>query len=235
MVKLPPMVMIPAGEFTLGEPECPPGNGLCHPWHTETGVRVNPFRMARYPVTNAEYRAYLQRHDAPRPSHIDTPGFDRDDQPVVGISWRDATAYCAWLTSVCATTVRLPSDTEWEYAARGGRAGTIFPWGDAWSTDCAARSEHQKPASIGLASPNGFGLCDMVGSVWQWCRDRFNDRAQLSRAVNTPTGRPPEENRCLRGGSFLTTNPLHLWIAYRHEDPEDLRHECIGFRIASDG
>lgn len=234
MILVPRMMIVPTGEFTLGDPLCPPGHGLTHPWHTEHGVRVESFRIARCPVTNAEYRSYLKHHQAPRPSHIDTPGFDRDDQPVVGISWLDAKAYCDWLSSECGTIIRLPSDTQWEYAARGGRAGSKFPWGDELSPDKARYGGMDGPAPAGSTDPNGFGLFDMVGNVWQWCSDRFNDRARHTRAFNTPTGRSPDDNRCLRGGSFLTTNPMNLWIAYRHEDPADLRHECIGFRVSSD-
>jgi formylglycine-generating enzyme required for sulfatase activity len=77
-------------------------------------------------------------------------------------------------------------------------------------------------------------LYDAIGGVWEWCHERFNDVTVLTKAVNAPTGKSPEVNRILRGGSFLTSDPLNLHLAYRHEDPPDLRHHCIGFRIATD-
>jgi len=190
--------------------------------------------LSRHPVTNAEYRQYIGGTRADAPSHMNQPGFDRDDQPVVGVSWNDASAYCRWLAAQTGLPCRLPSDPEWEYAARGDRGGTLYPWGDDLSPDHACYDGLDGPAPVGNYAPNGFGLFDMVGNVWEWCLDRFNGVATRSHAVNTPTGRTPTDNRCLRGGSFLTDNPLNLRIAYRHEDPMDLRHECIGFRVAAD-
>jgi formylglycine-generating enzyme required for sulfatase activity len=229
---LPDPVSIPAGRLILGQPACPPRANFAWIWHTGLTVDVAAFTLARAHVTNAEYRVFLNDTDAPRPSHIDRPGFDADRQPVIGISWHDATAYCAWLAQKTGRPFRLPTDAEYEYAARGGRAGSIFPWGDALDPRFACFGGQAAPQPVGSYPANGFGLHDMVGNVWAWCGDRFEDVSAGVKAVNKPTGLDPANNRVLRGGSYMTCHYLNLWIAYRHEDPPDLRHESIGFRVA---
>ncbi|MCC7087409.1 MAG: SUMF1/EgtB/PvdO family nonheme iron enzyme [Pirellulales bacterium] len=228
------LVKIPAGELTMGVPACPLENKLANPWSNGTVVRVASFWIGKYLVTNAEFRAYLVDSGAARPSHIDRADFDADRQPVVGISWEDAVAYCQWLSDRLGRRYRLPRDSEWEYAARGGSQGTCFPWGNDLSLEHAWFNQQAATKPVGSFSPNGYGLYDVIGNAWEWCEERFNDVATLSKAKNVPTGKPPELNRILRGGSFLTSDRLNLYIAYRHDDPPDLRHHCIGFRVAAD-
>ena len=229
---LPDLVSIPAGRFLMGLPACPPRANFAWVWHTGKSADVAAFRLARHPVTNAEYRVFVQDAGCARPSHIDRPGFDAERQPVVGVSWDDAVAYCGWLAGRTGQPYRLPSDAEWEYAARGGRQGGIFPWGDALDPQFACFGGQAAPRPVASYPPNGFGVHDMIGNVWDWCRDRFEDVSAGVKAVNKPTARDPAGNRVLRGGSYMTSHYLNLWIAYRHEDPPDLRHESIGFRVA---
>jgi len=155
--------------------------------------------------------------------------------PVCGVSWEDAEHYCDWLSSVTATTYRLPSIIEWEKAARGGLVGKRFPWGneDPSGRCCFGRSAEAAPEPVGTYSPNGYGLYDMVGNIWQWLSDYYVDVAS-DEPLNTPTGRQAKENRVLVGGSFMTPSTDPLWVAYRHEDPPDLRHRCLGFRVAGE-
>lgn len=229
---LPDLVSIPSGRLLMGLPPCPPRPNLPWVWHSGQSVEVAPFRLARTHVTNAEYRIYLEKTGAPKPSHIDQPGFNAERQPVVGISWDDATVYCAWLAKETGQPYRLPRDAEYEYAARGGSRHTIFPWGDALDPRFACFGGQAAPRPVGAYPANGFGLHDMVGNTWAWCSERFEDVSAGVKASNKPTGLDPAGNRVLRGGSYLTCNYLNLWIAYRHEDPPDLRHESIGFRLA---
>lgn len=229
---LPDLVEIPAGVIALGVPPCPPRPNFAWVWHTGTTKEVAAFRLARHHVTNAEYRGFLRDTGHPAPAHLEQPGYSGDRLPVVGVSWDDATAYCAWLARRTGKPYRLPTDAEWEYAARGGRAGTIFPWGDGLDPAFAWFGGQSAPKPVGSYEPNGFGLHDMIGNAWQWCEERFEEVSQGVKAVNKPTGRDPAINRVLRGGSFLTCHYLNLWIAYRHEDPPDLKHESIGFRLA---
>lgn len=231
-VPLPEMVNVPAGRIHLGVPSCPPRSNLPWVWHNGMIVEVTAFQLSRTHVTNAEYRAFLAATGHPPPRHLDQPGFDRAMQPVVGVSWEDAAAYCGWLAQKTGRPYRLPGDAEWEYAARGGRENSIFPWGDALDPRFACFGGQAAPREVGSFAPNGFSLHDMIGNAWAWCRERFEDVSAGVKAINKPTGKDPAGNRVLRGGSYMTCHYLNLWIAYRHEDPADLQHESIGFRVA---
>ena len=231
-VREPEMVEAAGGLLVMGMPQCPPNGNLHWKWHSGKRVEVAKFRLGKYAVTNAEYRAYLQATRTPPPSHIDKEGFNDPRQPVGGISWLDAQAYCRWLSESSGKKYRLPTDAEYEYAARGGREGTLFPWGNAIGPEHACFAGAAAPMPVGSYPPNGFGLYDMVGNIWSWCEDRYEDVSEGIKAKNNPTGKDTKDNRVLRGGSYLTANVLNLWIAYRHEDPMDLRHECLGFRVA---
>lgn len=228
----PVLVPIPGGRLLMGRPKCPPRANFPWIWHSGKTVKVAPFALARVHVTNAEYRVFLKETGAAKPSHIERRGFDGSRQPVVGISWHDAVAYCAWLREKTGKPYRLPADAEYEYAARGGSSSTIFPWGDALDPRFACFGGHAAPKPVGTYPANGFGLHDMVGNAWSWCSERFEEVSAGVKACNKPTGRDTADNRVLRGGSYMTCHYLNLWIAYRHEDPPDLRHESIGFRLA---
>jgi len=229
---LPELVRIPAGRVTLGIPPCPPRAGFAWIWHSGQAVDLAAFQLGRYQVTNAEYRAFVRDHGYPAPSHIERPEFNADRQPVIGISWQDAVAYCAWLAQRTGLPFRLPTDAEWEYAAHGDRPDAIFPWGNALDPQFACFGGQAAPRPVGSFPANSFGLHDMIGNAWEWCSDRFEDVSAGVKAVNKPTGKDPAQNRVVRGGSYMTTHYLNLWVPYRHEDPPDLRHESIGFRLA---
>jgi formylglycine-generating enzyme required for sulfatase activity len=226
------MVDVPEGRIRIGVPACPPRSNLHWIWHTGEVIKIPAFKLSHTHVTNAAYLAFLAATSHPPPQYIDQPGFDGAAQPVVGVSWDDAIAYCAWLADTSGQPYRLPRDAEWEYAARGGRADSLFPWGDALDPQFACFGGQAAPRDVGSFPPNGFGLHDMIGNAWAWCSDRFEDVSAGIKAINRPTAKDPVNNRVLRGGSYMTSNYLNLWIAYRHEDPPDLRHESIGFRIA---
>lgn len=229
---IPATLPIPAGHFTAGLPACPADASLARRWPSGKVVTVAAFALGQFPVTNAEYRAYVEATRAEVPRTFTLAGFDLDSQPVGGVSWLDGAMYCAWLSAQTGQNYRLPTDAEWEYAARGGQAGLAFPWGDELRPDCAWYGGQPAPKPVGSYPPNGYGLQDMVGNVWEWCADVFETVSGGLAATNAPTGKDTRTNRVLRGGSYLTKDPLNLWVAYRHEDPPDLRHECIGFRVA---
>lgn len=227
----PQLVSVPAGSYVMGLPACPPEATFNWRWHSGDNVQVKAFQIGKYAVTNAEYRCFVQAAGAPAPSHIDKDGFNADNQPVGGISWEDAVAYCGWLAKVTGKPYRLPTDAEWEYACRGGLAGKKYSLGDSLTEQDAWFGGKPAPKQVGSFRPNGFGLYDLTGNIWQWCQDRYEDVSKGIKATNKPTGKDTAGNRVLRGGSYLTTNDLNLWCAYRHEDPTDLRHECLGFRV----
>jgi formylglycine-generating enzyme required for sulfatase activity len=228
----PVLVDVPAGTLAIGVPECPPDPNLQRRWHTGKRIEVAAFRIGKYPVTNREYHRYIAETGADVPMRLDVDGFDDDAQPVVGISWDDATAYATWLTENTGTQYRLPGDAEFEYAARGGREGSKFPWGDELDPAHTSYGGMAAPPLVGTYPANGFGVCDMIGGVWEWCQDPYEDVSDGDPATNNPTGADPSSNPVLRGGAYFTSDPLNLYIAYRHEDPPDLRHEVIGFRVA---
>ena len=229
----PEMVDVPAGRLAMGTPECPDvaieGFRI---WHTGKLIDMAPFKIGKYEVTNQEYRLYMAETGFAAPLMMDDPARDADRQPVVGVSWEDAAAYYSWLLDKTGKAYRLPTDAEYEYAARGGREGAKFPWGDDFDFSYANIGRVGNPAEVGSYPPNGFGVHDMIGSVWAWCEERFEDVSEGVKAINTPTGKDPADNPVLRGGSYHTDQAIYLHIAYRHDDPRDLRHEEIGFRVA---
>lgn len=230
-IHIPQMIQIPAGSFRMGLPPFPKEAALARRWHSGKEVSLRAFAIGKFPVTNEEYRDYLREcgtEPLPTSGRLE---FSAADQPVGGVSWLDAQAYCLWLTQETGNAFRLPTDSEWEYAARGGREGNAFPWGTELNPQRACYGGQPAPKPVGSYPPNDFGLHDMVGNVWEWCSDLFNDVSDGLLATNKPTGNDPALNRVLRGGSYLTQDPLNLWMAYRHEDPPELRHECIGFRV----
>ena len=229
----PQLVTIPAGEVTLAVPECPTGYPLGHRWTAPRQVQVEMFQIARYSVTRAEYQQFVANTQHPKPVDWDDPGLQDPRLPVCGVSAEDADAYCQWLSDKTDQAFRLPRADEWEKAARGGLQGMRHPWGDEDANGfcCHGHPESGYPMPVGSFEPNGYGLYDMVGNIWQWLADLYVDVAK-DLPVNTPTGKPAEINRVLVGGSFMTGSADSLWVAYRHEDPPDLRHRCLGFRLA---
>jgi len=253
------MVFVPGGEFTMGSDD---GRADERPAHR---VRVSDFWIDETPVTNAEFRAFVEAtgftttaerlsRDSVAPGslvftppagpvplddprrwwsfvpgaswrHPEGPGSDldgRDDHPVVHVSWFDARAYAAWAGK------RLPTEAEWERAARGGLEGRRYAWGDdepspehprcnMWQGRFPDRplNHHQGTTPVRAFPPNGYGLYDMAGNVWEWCGDLYRPDTYARRAgagpILDPTGPgdsldpddPGAVKRVQRGGSFL--------------------------------
>lgn len=154
-------------------------------------------KLAAYTVTNAEYARF-----APPPHP-----YVYDDQPIVGVSWFDAVAYCEWLGNA-----RLPTEAEWELAARGGLEGKLYPWGDDLPAD--SMRPMTGPDRVGQRPPNGYGLYDMCENVHEWCSDWF----------------VPDKRRASRGGSWRHHVKVSRCDA-RSSLPPDLRYADYGFRI----
>jgi formylglycine-generating enzyme required for sulfatase activity len=165
------------------------------------------------------------------------PPSDRLDHPVTLVRWEDAVAYCAWLTVESGRTVRLPTEAEWEKAARGGLEGHRYPWGDELDPSLANfLSDPSVKTTQGTTAcrsypANGHGLFDMAGNVWEWVRDWHDPQYYAASPARSPTGPRQGTLRLLRGGSWLAGDGRMLSCSHRHKVPPDTYSYGIGFRI----
>ncbi len=193
----PEMVVIPAGEFWMGSPESEDGRDDDERRHR---VSVKTFAIGKYEVTNGEYRRFKRSHNS-------GGSFNDDRQPVIEVNWIDAVAYAEWLSEQTGERYRLPTEAEWEYAARAGTE-TAYWWGgeigrnNANCYDCGSRWDGERTAPVGSFRPNSFGLHDTAGNVWEWTCSKYEanysgaERQCLSK--NDANG----ARRVLRGGSW---------------------------------
>jgi formylglycine-generating enzyme required for sulfatase activity len=251
-----PMVLIPAGEFQMGSND---GSSDEKPVHK---VYTDAFYMDRCEVTNAQYAKFLSKYgkatDQSRHKLLDVgknsliervgdtyvPEAGYENHPAIVVSWYGASVYAQYYGK------RLPTEAEWEKAARGGLVGKKYPWGDAEpdGTQCnfADSSAYGKwldskwsdkgvddgfkfTAPVGSYPPNGYGLYDMAGNVWEWCAD-WSGWYSGSPEKN-PTGPTSGTCRVLRGGSWNNT-PTHIRVAYRYSRDPERTTVYIGFRCA---
>ena len=145
------------------------------------GASLPAFDLGRTPVTNAEYAAFVAKGGAPEPPWSRAAGFDDADQPVVGVTWFEAVGFAAWLAELTRRRWRLPSEAEWEHAARGGLVAAATPWGDVLPEGEIPEGPLAGPWPAGRGRPNGYGLCDIGTIVHEWCLDWF-DAAETRRA-----------------------------------------------------
>jgi formylglycine-generating enzyme required for sulfatase activity len=170
---------------------------------------------------------------------------NRENHPVVHVSWADASAYAAWAGK------RLPSEAEWEFAARGGLEQKLFPWGDEltpggkhlcniWQGQFpdinTAEDGYEATAPVDAYPPNGFGLLSMAGNVWEWCADWFSPDFHLIAARNNPVGPQSGIAKVIRGGSFLCHASYcnRYRVAARTSNTPDSSASNIGFRCVRD-
>lgn len=212
-------VLVPGGPFTAGAVEQ-------DRWATRKEAprpaSTPDFTIDRYPVTNAQYRMYLEDTNAELfPEYWDNPRFNQPDQPVIGVSYDDAVRFASWLSAQLGVVKRLPSEDEWEKAARGGRK-VIYPWGDESPTE-GVRANYNGNGRFGSTSPvgsfeagrNAYGLFDMAGNVWQW--------TSTPRAAGTGS-------LIVKGGSWLD-GPTDLRISNRREVDPAQGYVDVGFRL----
>ena len=239
------MALIPAGEFEMGSNT---GETNERPVHT---VYVDAFYMDIHEVTNAQYKTFIdenpewQKENIPRIFHDgvylrlwngNTYPEDKADHPVVYVSWYAAMAYAKWAGK------RLPTEAEWEKAARGGRNGKAYPWGDTFDKTHANYARHfNEPIAVGQYRPNGYGLYDMAGNISEWCLDEYDPDFYATSPRENPfsTGSIEEvlhnfkavkkRDRVLRGGCW-SDNGLFLRVAYRDWGPQHYTSVFRGFR-----
>lgn len=233
---VPEMVEIPAGSFLMGSKETG--------WdHSDEGpqrlVTIGAFRIGKYEVTFEQYDAFVQA-TARRPP--DDHGWGRGPMPVVDVSWDDAQAYAEWLSLMIGERYRLPTEAEWEYAARAG-TDSHYWWGDevgegrANCETCGSRWDNEQTAPVGSFEANPFGLYDTAGNVHEWVQDCYG-RYMDAPDDGSARERPDCRDRLLRGGSWRTFAG-GLWSTWRNhiglnQDPATTRNDDSGFRLAQD-
>lgn len=257
---MPETVRIPAGEFVMGADA---GDEDERPAHR---VYLDEFQLGVHPVTNSEYARFVQAAGHRPPAVYDLPvvvtagGRDRDrafrqlaaayawsdteppaglaDRPVALVSFTDAQAYCAWLASETGQPVRLPTEAEWEKAARGGLDGRRFPWGDEidpslanYLPDPSLKAMHGSQP-VRACPPNAYGLFGMAGNLWQWVADWYDPMYYAASPESNPRGPASGRFRLIRGGAWLCADTRMLSCSHRHKVPADTYSYSIGFRVA---
>jgi formylglycine-generating enzyme len=225
-------------------------------------VYVSEFFIGRFPVTNDEYARFVQATGHPAPVvnglplithggretlfressapyiwNNDRPPAGHGNHPVVLVRYDDAAAYCHWSSDVMARSVRLPTEAEWEKAARAGTEGLRYPWGndiDAsrgnYLVDPLTRPQ-RGTRPTGTYPPNAYGLYDVCGNVWEWVADWYSADYYGLGDMRDPRGPQSGNLRVVRGGSWLTDDVAMLRSAYRHQVPPDTYSYSLGFRI----
>jgi len=220
----PPDVAVPGGAFLMGSPEGRPDERPLHE------VEVLAYRLALTPVTRAQYAPFLGEGGAAPPPWWDDPQFGAPDQPVVGITWFEAQAYGEWLSQRFAGRWRLPTEAEWERAARGGLRQAATAWGDSLPAREVPAGELRAPWPVARGTANGYGLFDVGTIVHEWCTDWYSPAYYAASPRHDPPGPDEGERRSSRGGSWRH----HVrWSppGARSSLPPQFRYADYGFRL----
>jgi len=243
------LVFVPAGPFKMGDNF---GDGLPRerPVHV---VDLDAFYIGKFETTNAQWKKFREdpgyddakfwpegrvapKDQVPYWTQANNHGGatpDSDDYPVLGVNWDSATAYTNWLSAKTGKKYRLPTEAEWEYAARAG-THTAYPWGDEWDSSRANGNRNNgRTMPVCQYPPNGFGLCDMIGNVWQWTTDCYHDTYAGAPGDGSAWTSGDCSRRVIRGGSWCNS-PAALRVSRRYGDVAAYRNVCVGFRLAQD-
>jgi formylglycine-generating enzyme required for sulfatase activity len=229
----PEMVVVPAGEFTMGSPSSEKG----HQNHEGPQHRVKiarPFAVSKFVATFDDWDACVKVGGCPEGRASDAK-WGRASRPVIEVSWDDAKAYVEWLSEMTGKKYRLLSEAEYEYAARASTT-TAYSWGDEVGKSnancyrCGSQWDGQT-APVGSFAPNAFGLYDMCGNVWEWVEDVYHENYE---------GAPTDGSAWLQGGDAIrhvvrgggwSADPADLRVASRARAPTSETHNHLGFRI----
>jgi formylglycine-generating enzyme required for sulfatase activity len=225
------MVDIPAGTFRMGDL-----NGKGQPDEKPVhAVTLKGFRLMKHEVTFEQYNVYANAAGKPLRSSV-WPLEDegRSNRPAISVSWNDAQEFIAWLNAQTGLRYRLPTEAEWEYAARAG-SSTDYPWGDTFDAS-RANGSSTGSAAVGSFPANAWGLHDMIGNVSEWTQDCY---------VSSYAGAPVDgkariggscQHRVIRSGGWAQPPPLRplMRVSKRSYAPDAYHDEVIGFRLAQD-
>ena len=229
----PEMVSIPAGTFRRGNINGEDKSNL----QPIRDVSIKKFAIGRFEVTFEEYDRFAIATNRALPRDV---GWGRGKRPVINVSWEDAVNYAKWLTQQTGRRYRLPTEAEWEYAARNGGKEEIWPG----TSDAEQLADYAwfninstgKTQPVGTKKPNGLGLKDMSGNVWEWVEDCWDD-ADNNAPADHSAGEETTGGNCgmrLRRGGGWTDSPMSLRSAFRNGYSADTRSILIGFRLAQD-
>ena len=267
-------VRVQAGTFQMGSP---PGEKDRRPDEEQHSVEITrDFYLSKYEVTRGQFRAFVTdtgyrtepesdgqgawgydgdtgKVEGRKPNYTwQSTGFAQtDEHPVVNVTWNDADAFCRWLALRSKQAIQLPTEAEWEYAARAGSAARFYSGNDEetlakvgnvadrtakkqfqdWQTTIAADDGYLFTAPVGRFPANRFGLHDMLGNVWEWCRDWLGPYGNLS--AKDPLGDPKDKQvRVMRGGSWGKRIPRISSAALRFSGAPPSRDMDVGFRVS---
>jgi formylglycine-generating enzyme required for sulfatase activity len=232
------MIVVPSGTFTMGSPSDEEGRSDNEGPRNQVTI-ANPFAVSRFELTFVEWDTCVAYGYCNR--RVGDNRWGRGRRPVINVSWDHAQSYVEWLSDITGKKYRLLSEAEYEHATRAG-SQTAYPWGNdiklngaamANCHGCGSQWDHTAP--VGSFPPNAFGLYDMVGNVWQWTDDCYQESykgapADGSAWTNGPTWTNDFcADRVVRGGAWLSDS---VRSASRHSDSADVRNGSIGFRVA---
>ncbi len=232
---IPVALNIPAGPFWIGNaPGDPEAGGDEKP---QRELDLPGYQIGRFPVTNAEYACFVHASQYTPPDHWPNGWVPvgLEDHPVVNVSWEDVEVYCQWISQITGRQYRLPTEEEWEKAARGGLPETRrYPWGDEWrpgmcNTIELARGKTSPIHEFEQVNASPFGAVDMAGNVWEWTAGSYKcdpDRLDASPHYG-------HLDRVVRGGSWQNSRQSAR-ISCRGQCKPDERHPYLGFRVALD-
>ena len=250
------MVLIPGGSFKMGNRNYSSDEKPVHL------VRISPFYMDETPITYADFQKYVNGGGA-KSRYWSYPSYNKPENPITGVSWYHAVDYCNWRSLIegftpaykltdkldawgypiyqldkAANGYRLPSEAEFEYAARGGLAGKLFPWGNKFDPSFANYDDERgvmkgkwwRLAKVKDTPPNGYGLYDMSGNVWQWTNDWYDPGYYQRSPQNNPMGPETGRTKVIRGGSWGSISPDDLRVSKRSFSAPSNYNYDIGFR-----
>jgi formylglycine-generating enzyme required for sulfatase activity len=229
----PELVVVPAGRFRMGDIQSAGGNDE-QPVH-EVNIR-RPFAAGRYEITFDQYDEFAKATGGQLP---DDDGFGRGRRPVISVSWNEAVDYAAWLSQQTGKRYRLPTEAEWEYAARA-RTETAYWWGNemkpgfANCMSCGTRRDKRQTEQVGSYKPNPFGLYDTSGNVREWVQDCWHDNYQGAPSDGSAWEKEHNGNcngRVNRGGAFRSVNKLNVRSSSREMYRACARPYWVGFRL----
>jgi formylglycine-generating enzyme required for sulfatase activity len=223
----PNLVSLPGAWFLMGSSSGQDCEGPVH------RVWVDAFLLAATQVTNAEYKRFVNATGCDVPPFWRDSNFNHPQQPVTGISWFDAARYCQWLALQTGRPYRLPTEAEWERAARGDFEQKDYPWGDAppQSLPDYATRWQTGPEPVAQYAPNAFRLYDMCNNVHEWCGDWYDPKYYATSPDRNPHGPDTGQRKASRGGSWRHHVKASRCSA-RSSIPPDFHYADYGFRVA---